>query len=307
MRNQVVAVIGGSGFIGQYVVNQLAKKGALVKVGCRHIQEGLHLVPLGNVGQIKLYPTNVRDETSLRQLLEDCDSVVNLVGILSERGKQTFEAIHIDASKKIAALAKSMGVKQFVHISALAADMQSSSQYARSKARGEEMVQLHFPEAVILRPSLIFGAEDKFFNLFADLATKSPVLPLIGGGHTKFQPVYVGDIAAAVITVLESEMQGGIYELAGPRVYTFKELMTYILSVTQRRCCLVSVPYKVGSAVGFFAQMLPNPLLTPDQVRLLHSDSIATKEYPGLSELGIQPTAVETIVPGYLKRFMRKS
>lgn len=303
MQAQVVTVLGGSGFLGRYIVQHLAKQGALIKVGCRHITEAMHLMPMGNVGQIKLVPTNIRDEASLKELIQDSDIVINLVGILYEKGKQTFEAVHVDGARRLAQLAKEFEVKQFIHMSALAADKESKSSYARSKFKGEAAVRQAFPEATILRPSLVFGAEDNFFNRFAELALKSPALPLIGGGETKFQPVYVGDVAAAVQAIIEQQLQGPTFELGGPTIYTFKELMTLLLQQIQRQRVLIPVPYAFGFALGALAQLLPEPLLTIDQVRLLQGDSITTGELPGLSSLQIQPQALPTILPTYLARF----
>lgn len=303
MQNKVVTVLGGSGFVGRYVVSRLAQHGALIKVGCRNANQAMHLLPMGAVGQIKLIPTNVRDEESLRSIIHGSDVVINLVGILSETGKQTFKGLHEKAAGVIAKIAKEANVGKLIHLSSMGVKSTASSRYAVTKAKAEENIYLSFRQATIIRSSLIYGAEDNFFNKFAKLAMISPFLPLIGDGKTKFQPVYVGDVADAIIEVLRQNFQGQTFELGGQEIYTFKQLMTMIKGVINRDSCLVSIPFVFAYIIGAVCQLLPKPLLTIDQVRLLKVDSVLTYTKPGFQELGIQPKAVEAIIPSYLKRF----
>lgn len=259
---------------------------------------------MGDVGQICTFSADLTDERALAAVIAGADAVVNAVGILYERGKQRFGALHSEGPARVAALARDAGVKRLVHFSALAADPQSSSAYGRSKAAGEAAVRAAFPAATILRPSLIFGPEDNFFNRFAALARFSPALPLIGGGGTKFQPVYVGDVATAVAAVLaRDDAQGRTYDLAGPAIFTLKQLFELMLHVIGRKRLLLPVPFGVASLQALFLEWAPQPLLTRDQVRMLHHD--ATAAAPGFAELGITPTALELILPSYLERFRR--
>lgn len=306
MTSRRITILGASGFVGRYVVRDLAREGAVIAACCRHARDAGFLRPMGDVGQICTFSADLTDERALAAVVAGADTVVNTVGILYERGKQRFGALHSEGPARVAALAKEAGVKRLIHFSALAADPQSSSAYGRSKAAGEAAVRAAFPAATILRPSLIFGPEDDFFNRFAALARFSPVLPLIGGGATKFQPVYVGDVAAAVAAVLaRDDTQGKSYDLAGPAVFTLKQLFELMLHVIGRKRLLLPVPFGLASVKAFFLEWAPRPLLTRDQVRMLRHDTVATSGAPGLAELGIAPTALELVLPSYLERFRR--
>ncbi len=305
MTTRVVTVFGGSGFLGRHVVSALARTGCRLRVAVRHPHTAYFLGPLGRVGQIQIIRADITDEESVRRALAGADAVVNLVGVLYERGRQNFSALHAEGAERVARLARQAQVRRLVHVSALGADVNSLSRYARSKAEGEQRVAAAFPGAVILRPSLVFGPEDAFFNRFAALARLSPCLPLIGGGHTRFQPVYVGDVAAAVTAVLETAPARAVFELGGPGLYTFKELLAFILEVTGRRRVLVPVPFGPAKLMGAVLGLWPKPLLTRDQVLLLMQDNVVTGDGACgvLADLGITPQAVEAIVPAYLVRF----
>jgi NADH dehydrogenase len=306
MTSRRIAVFGASGFIGRYVVRDLARDGAVIAACARHASSAGFLRTMGDVGQISPFSADLRDERALAAVVGGCDAVVNLVGILYERGKQRFDIAHHRGAGQLAAIATAAGVKRFVQVSALSADPNSTSSYARSKAQGEAAVRAAFPGATILRPSLVFGPEDNFFNRFAAMTRISPVLPLIGGGATKFQPVYVGDVAAAVSAALSrDDSEGKTYALAGPATFTMRQLFELILRETGRKRLLMSVPFGVASLEAFFLEFLPKPLLTRDQVKMLRHDSTAAPGTPGLAELGITPTALELILPTYLDRFRR--
>ena len=306
MRNQIITVIGGTGFLGRYVVKRLAKAGYTIRVICRRPDSALHLKTAGDVGQIVLVSGNLAKPESLRGKLDNSYAVINLVGVLFESGKQTFTNLHAQGAEKIALMAKEAGAERFIHISALGIDKNTDSAYARSKAIGERAVQSAFPEATILRPSVIFGPEDNFFNQFAAMASLSPVLPLIGGGKTKFQPVYVDNVAKAVVLCLTQDVQGEIFELGGPRAYSFREILEYIMSVTGKKRMLVNVPFGVASVMGMGSEMLPRPMITRDQVRLLKHDNVVSPNAKTFKQLGISPAAVEVIVPEYLARYNKK-
>jgi NADH dehydrogenase len=304
MTPRRITVLGASGFIGRYVVRDLARDGAVIAACARHASTAGFLRPMGDVGQIAPFSADVSDERALAAVVAGADVVINLVGILYERGKQRFDATHHRGPGKLAAVAKSAGVKRLVHVSALAADAKSNSAYARSKAEGEAAIRAAFPSAIILRPSLVFGPEDDFFNRFAAMARVSPVLPLIGGGATKFQPVYVGDVAAAIAAALSrDDTEGKTYELAGPAVFSMRQLFELMLHIVGRKRLLMSIPFGLASLEAFFLEWAPKPLLTRDQVRLLRHDTVASPGAPGLAELGITPTALELILPTYLDRF----
>jgi len=304
----MVTVFGGSGFLGRHIVRALARRDFRIRVAVRRPDLAGHLQPLGRVGQIHAVQANVRVPGSVEAAVRDASIVVNLTGILFERGKQSFEAVQAQGARNVAAAAAAAGARM-VHVSALGADPESASAYARTKAAGEQAVRELVPEATIFRPSVVFGPEDDFFNRFAALARISPFLPLIGGGHTRFQPVFVGDVAEAVARAVEGKAQPVIYELGGPEVQTFKELMEYTLVTIGRRRLLVPLPFKLASMQAFFLQFLPKPPLTPDQVELLHSDTVVSEsaiaEGRTLAGLGIEPTAMEAIVPSYLWRFRK--
>jgi uncharacterized protein YbjT (DUF2867 family) len=317
--DRLVTVFGGAGFIGRYVVRALAKEGWLVRVAVRRPDLAFHLQPSGGVGQITAVQTNLRYPDSIAAALRNADAAVNLVGILRERGKQSFDAVHHQGARNVAAAVGAAGLGQFIHVSALGADPGSASAYARSKAAGEAAVREILPGAVILRPSVVFGPEDHFFNRFAALARLAPALPLIGGGLTKLQPVYAGDVGAAVAAGLAGKaVPGAIYELGGPEVRSLRDIIAFILAVIERKRALVSLPF--GPARGFAAisellaqltlGLLPEDfVLTPDQVKLLQADNIvsaaAVAERRTLSGLAIAPESYEALVPAYLARYRK--
>jgi uncharacterized protein YbjT (DUF2867 family) len=306
MRNRRTAVLGGSGFIGRYIVQRLAARGDVIPVGCRRAEEAKFLKPLGDVGQIATLNLTIDDEQILPAFLAGNDALVNCVGILRESGSQTFDRVHHTGPARLARLAREAGIERFVHISAIGADPRSSSAYARTKAAGEAAVRDAFPTVTILRPSVVFGAEDQFFNRFAAMATISPILPLIGGGHTRFQPVYVGDVADAVVKCLDDPTAAGrTYELGGPKVYTFRELIELVLGEIRRKRLLVDLPFGLAAIQARLMSILPNPPLTPDQVELLKRDNVVSSGALTFAALGIAPTAVEGVLPSYLDRFRR--
>jgi NADH dehydrogenase len=304
---KLVTVFGGSGFVGRHVVRALAKRGYQVRVACRRPDLAGFLQPLGNVGQIQIVQANLRVRWSVDQAVQDAHHVINLVGILYESGRQRFPAVQEFGARAVAEAARAVGAG-LTHVSALGADLNSESNYARTKALGEAAVLETVPNAVVYRPSILFGPEDQFFNRFANLARYSPVLPLIGGGHTKFQPVYVGDVAEAVARSVDGKVQGGkIYELGGPQVLTFRQCMEEMLQVIDRKRYLVPVPWTLAYLQAAVLGLLPKPLLTKDQVTLLRSDNVvsaeADSELRTFAGLGIHPETVGAILPSYLWRF----
>lgn len=305
-----VTIFGGSGFLGRYVVRQLAQAGHRVRVATRKPHVAHYLQPIGGVGQIQFLKTNITSKAEVADAVAGADLVINLVGLLYQGGGQKFEKVHIDGARNIAAAAAESGVESFVHVSSIGADRASDSHYARTKALGEEAVREAFEDAVILRSSVMFGAEDGFFNRFAFMARFSPVLPLIGGGKTRFQPIFVGDVALAVMSALEDiNARGRVFELGGPQVFTLKEIMELVVETTQRSRLLVPWPFFMASINGFFLGMLPSPLLTVDQVRLLKKDNVVCTNDPEigtLADLGVEePRSAEAIVPTYLYRFRK--
>ncbi len=306
MRSRRTAVLGGAGFIGRYVVQRLAARGDVVPVGGRHAEDAKFLMTAGLVGQIAAVNVTIDDAQVLPAFLAGSNAVVNCVGILAESGRQTFERVHYLGPARLARLAREAGVERLVHISAIGADPRSRSAYARSKAQGEAAVRDAFPTATILRPSIVFGPEDQFFNRFAAMAMISPVLPLIGGGRTRFQPVYVGDVADAVLKCLEEPAAAGrTYELGGPKIYNFRELVELLLSEIRRKRLLIDLPFGAAEFQARMMSVLPSPPLTRDQVELLRSDNVVSSGALTLATLGITPTAVEAILPTYLDRFRR--
>ncbi|ESZ59367.1 complex I NDUFA9 subunit family protein [Mesorhizobium sp. L103C131B0] len=304
---KLVVVFGGSGFVGRHIVRALAKRGYRIRVAVRRPDLAGHLQPLGNVGQIQPVQANVRVRWSVDRAVQAADHVINLVAIPHESGRQKFNTVHEFGARAVAEAARSVGAG-LTHISALGADLNAESDYARTKALGEKAVLETIPDAVIFRPSINFGPEDSFFNRFADMARYSPVLPLIGGGQTKFQPVYVGDVAEAVARSVEGKIKGGqIYELGGPQVLTFKQCMEELLTVIERKRLLVPVPWWMANLQASILGLLPNPLLTKDQVLLLRQPNIvseeANKANRNLAGLDIQPQSIGTILPSYLWRF----
>ena len=303
-HHRVVTIFGGTGFIGRHLVGRLAKRGWRVRVATRSPRDALFLKPSGAVGQIAPIYTNLADDGSVAAALNNADIAIYLPGILYESGSSTFQAVHTDAPARVARLAAEGGVRQMVHMSALGASADSEAAYARTKAAGEVAVKDAFPTASIVRPSIVFGPDDNFFNQFADMARMAPFLPLIGGGATKFQPVYVGDVADAMMACLDrADAAGQTYELGGPQVYSFKELLQIVLSETRRRRILLPLPWSIADFQARILQMLPKPPLTRDQVTMLKSDNVLTGDLPTLESLGLTPTAVEIIVPTYLWRY----
>ncbi len=305
----LVTVYGGSGFLGRHVVRALAKRHYRIRVAVRRPELAGFLQPLGRVGQIHAVQTNVRHAPSVELAARDAHVLINLVGILFERGRQRFDAVHTYGAEQVALAANAHGARM-VHVSAIGADANSPSGYARSKASAEQLVLAAQPSTAIMRPSILFGPEDDFFNRFAALARMSPALPLIGGGLTRFQPVFVGDVAAAIADAVDGKTRPGtIYELGGPDTRTFRELMQFVLATTERKRLLVSLPFFAARLQAMFLQYLPKPLLTPDQVDLLRSDNVvsdaAKSEARTLQGLGIDPEPIEAVVPSYLWRFRK--
>ena len=306
----LVTVFGGSGFLGRHVVRALANAGYRVRVAVRRPELAGFLQPLGWVGQIHAVQANVRHPSSVEAAARDADVVINLVGILFERARQKFDAVQSSGAETVALAAAAVGARM-IHVSAMGADERAASQYARSKALGEKRVLSAAPSAIILRPSVLFGPEDDFFNKFAAIARFSPFLPLVCGGHTRFQPVFAGDVASAIVAAIEDRAgEGQVYELGGPEVCSFKELMQFMLTTIERRRLLIPIPFAVAKFQAGFLQLLPKPLLTPDQVELLRGDIVvseeAKREGRTLEALGIEPLPMAAIVPSYLWRF-RKS
>jgi NADH dehydrogenase len=306
MRTHQIAVLGGSGFIGRYVVKRLAGRGEVLAVGSRHAADATFLKLKGEVGQVGLMNIAVDDETRLPAFLAGKDALINCVGILHECGEQSFDRVHHSAPARLARLAREAGVARLIHISAIGADPRSSSAYGRSKAAGEQAVRDAFPTATILRPSIVFGPEDEFFNRFAAMAMLLPALPLIGGGETRFQPIYVGDVAEAVVRALDDPAAAGrTYELGGPKIYTFRALMELMLVEMRRRRWLVNLPFPLAAIQARLLSILPNPPLTVDQVEMLRRDNVVSSGALTLGTLGIEPAAVEAILPTYLDRFRK--
>lgn len=306
---ELVTVFGGSGFVGSQVVRALARQGLRVRVAVRqpHLAGDLRLC--GDVGQIQITQANVRNRPSVERALVGADAAVNLVSVLYEHGRQKFQSLNVMGAKTVAEAARAAGVSRLVQMSALGADANSGSKYARTKAEGEAAARAAFPGAVIVRPSIVFGPEDDFFNRFAGMAAMAPVLPLIGGGKTRLQPVYVGDVAKAVARAAsDPDLAGKTFELGGPNVYTFRELMELVLEQTERRRALVPLPFALAGMIGSVCQLgagLVPPPVTADQVELLKADNVVSGQAPGLADLGIAPVAVEAIVPTYLYRFRK--
>lgn len=308
--SKLVTIIGGSGFVGRYVARRMAKAGWRVRVAVRRPNEALFVKPYGVVGQVEPVACNIRDDASLRAVIRSADAVVNCVGVLNGVGKNTFDAVQAEGAGRVARIAAEMGVERLVHISAIGADAQSDSDYARTKGEGEAAVLAAFPSAVILRPSIIFGTEDQFFNRFAAMTRMGPILPVVGG-NTRFQPVYVDDVAQAAVAGVTGEAAPGIYELGGPEVDTFRGLMGRMLKVIQRRRAVINMPFVVAKAIGFGFDMvqavtlglIENKMITRDQVRNLARDNVVSPTARGFAELGITPTAMEAVLPEYLWRY----
>lgn len=310
MSDGMITVFGGSGFIGRYLVKRLAATGRPIRVAVRDPEGGLFLKPMGAVGQIDLVRANIRNDASVARAVAGATQVVNLVGVLAEGGKQTFTAVHAEAAGRVARAAATAGAAQVVHVSAIGASTDAGSAYARSKADGEGRVRAAFPSATIVRPSVVFGSEDDFLNRFGALARMSPVLPVFGGGAgTRFQPVYVGDVAEALFRIVqEPERAKPLYELAGPEVLSLRQVLELVRRETRRRRAIVALPYGIGSAMAAFSwlPLIPKPMrITHDQLRSLRTDNVASPGMPGLADLGIAPTPIATIAPSVLARFGR--
>jgi NADH dehydrogenase len=309
-RNEtLVTVFGGSGFLGRHVVRALAQRQYRIRVAVRRPDLCGHLRPMGKVGQIHAVQANLRHPQSVTAAVRDADAVINLVGILFERGAQRFDAVQTEGAEAVALAATSANA-HMVHVSAIGADENSTSDYARSKAEGERRVLSAAPAAIIFRPAILFGPEDDFFNRFAALARMAPALPLPGGGHVRYQPVFAGDVGEAIAKAVDGDAKPAtIYELGGPQVQTFKDLMQAVLAITQRRRLLVPVPFAAMKLQAAVLQFLPKPPLTPDQVELLKHDNVVSAEaqYDGrtLEGLGMVPESIDAIVPSYLWRFRK--
>ena len=303
-NQKIIAIFGAGGFLGKHLMRQLTKLDYRVKVATRNPYLKGYLKPLGNPGQIELFKTNIFNPEDIKQVLKNCDLAINLVGILYETRKQKFNQVHVKFPYLLSNLCNEIGVKNLVHISALGVREGHVSKYMQSKLEGEKNIQKVFKPSVILRPSLVFGPEDKFFNAFASIAQFSPALPLIGGGKTKFSPIYVGDVAKAIVKTLKLEnSKPKIYELGGPKNYSFKELMEILLEEIKKKRFLIPIPFSVAKLQSYFLQMMPNPLLTSDQVDMLKYNNIVSGEYPTLEDLGIRGKTIQSILPKYIYRF----
>ncbi len=307
---KLITLIGGSGFIGRHAARALAKRGYRIRVACRRPDLAGHMQTLGNPGQIMPVQANVRYPASLAAACDGAHAVINLTGVLYSAGAQSFDAVHVFGAEATAKAAKAAKVRVFIHLSAIGASATSASAYATSKAEGETRARASFPGAIIIRPSIVFGPEDKFFNRFAALSRLSPVLPLIGGGETKFAPVFVGDVAEAIARLVDrGESDGKTYEFGGPEELSFKQLMQFTLKTIGRKRLLVPVPWGVAKLQGMILGLLPKPLLTADQVELLKTGNVvseqAKRERRTLEGLGVAPSGIEAIVPSYLYRYRR--
>lgn len=305
----LVTVFGGTGFIGRQVVRALAKKGLRVRAAARQPGRGYRLRMLGDVGQVEVVQANIRDKASIARAVEGAEAVVNLVGIMRESGRQRFLAIHGMGARNVAEAAVAAGARRLVQVSAIGAHAESGAKYARSKAEGEAAVREVFPTATVIRPSIVFGPEDDFFNRFGLVAALSPALPLIGGGHTKFQPIYVGDLAAAIAQAASSDaFAGQTVELGGPTVYDFKQLMQFVCAETGRKRILAPLPFPLAGLVGMagdLAGLVIAPPITSDQVELLRGDNVVSEGATGIEAFGITPKSIEAVVPAYLYRYRK--
>lgn len=307
--SQLVTIFGGSGFIGRYIARRMAKEGWRVRVAVRNVNEAMFVRPYGVVGQVEPVFCNIRDDASVQAVTEGADAVVNCVGVLDEVGKNTFSAVQAEGAARVARIAAANGVARMVHISAIGADADAASAYSKTKAAGEAGILEHMPDAMILRPSIVFGPEDQFFNRFAGMSRLGPILPVIGA-DTRFQPVYVDDIAAAAVKGVSGEAEGGVYELGGPDVHTFRELMELMLGIIRRRRLIVNTPFWMARVMAFgfgvvrslSLGLIKGPV-TKDQVINLAIDNVVSDDARGFDALGIHPTAMEAVLPDYLWRF----
>ncbi|MCA0929607.1 complex I NDUFA9 subunit family protein [Ruegeria profundi] len=308
--SKLVTIYGGSGFVGRYIARRMANEGWRVRVAVRRPNEAMFVKPYGVVGQVEPVLCNIRDDASVAAVMHGADAVVNCVGVLNELGKNAFDAVQADGAARIARVAADQGVERMVHISAIGADAGSNSAYARSKADGEAGVLAHMPNAVILRPSIIFGTEDQFFNRFAGMARMGPLLPLVGA-ETRFQPVYVDDVAKAAVMGVLGQAEGGVYELGGPEVKTFRALMQQMLDVINRRRVIVGIPFWtawiMANVLDFLKfvtfQLFSNPILTRDQLKNLRRDNVVADGVKSFADLGIAPATLESVLPDYLWKF----
>lgn len=305
-KNALITVFGGTGFLGRHIVKRLAKAGYRLRIATRRPNEALFLKTNGTPGQIEIVQANIRDDASTKAALSGADGVVNAVGILFESGKQKFHALQAEGAARIGEAAKAEGIEAMVHISAIGADANSASLYAQSKAAGEAAITAALPQSHILRPSIVVGPEDDFFNRFAAMAMIAPALPLIGGGVTQYQPVSVFDVAAAVEACFAGA-DAGIYELGGPDRLSFKQLMEMLLAETGRDRLLVPMPFAAARVIATFAQFMPKPLLTPDQLILLKSDNVVADGARGFDEFGLTPEPIAGLLPSYLARYRPSS
>ena len=306
----LITVFGGSGFVGSQVVQDLARRGWRIRVAVRRPDRAWKLQTSGHVGQIQAVRCDATDPDQVVAALQGADAAINLIGVLYEAGKRSFQALHVDAARNIAVACAAVRIERLVHVSALGANPESDSKYACTKAAGEMAVREFKPDAVIIRPSIVFGAGDSFLNRFAAMATMSPALPLIGGGRTRFQPIYVGDVAEAIVRAVERpDAAGRTFELGGPEIMTFEEVLKLVLRETRRRDGLIPLPFFAARAIGSLAQVSSvvgiAPVLTHDQVVLLEADNVVSDGAEGLTELGIEPTGIEAIAPSYLWRYRR--
>ena len=303
-NQKIIAIFGAGGFVGKHLMRQLTKLDYRIKVATRNPYLKGYLKPLGNPGQIELFKTNIFNPKDIKIVLKDCDFAINLVGILNETRKQKFEQIHSQFPHLLSKLCNEIGIKNLIHLSALGVKEKHKSKYMQSKLLGEKNIQENFKPSVILRPSVIFGPEDKFFNTFASLAQFFPALPLVGGGKTKFAPIYVGDVAKAIVKTLEqNNSEPKIYEIGGPENYSFKELMEILLVEIKKKRFLISIPFGLAKFNSYFLQIMPNPLLTPDQVELLKYNNIISGDYPTLKDLDIKGQTIQSILSKYIYRF----
>ncbi len=303
-NQKIIAIFGAGGFLGKHLMRELTKLDYRVKVATRNPYLKGYLKPLGSPGQIELFKTNIFDQESVKQVLKNCDLAINLVGIVYETRKQKFNQIHSQFPHLLSNLCNELGTKNLIHVSALGVRERHTSQYMQSKLQGEKNIKDNFKPSVILRPSVVFGPEDKFFNTFASIAQFSPVIPLIGGGKTKFVPIYVGDVAKAVVKTLDlNNSEPEIYELGGPKNYSFKELMEILLIEIKKKRFLIPISFGMAKFQSYFLQMMSNPLLTPDQVEMLKHNNIVSGDYPTLKDLGVSGTPIHNILPKYIYRF----
>ena len=304
--SKTVTIFGGSGFIGRYVVEDLCKKDYKVRVITRDCVAAEHLKTAGFPGQVSLeYGDLLKDET-VKDKFENSYAVINLVGILFEKGRQKFDELHAKAADRLAKHAKAAGVQRFIQVSASGVDRSLKSEYARTKSLAEKSIWAAFPKATVIRPSVVFGAQDNFLNQFAKMSVVSPFLPLIGGGKTKFQPVFVADLAQAIVNALGmDETKGKVYEVGGPEVYSFREILEFILEQTGRKSTLVNIPFGPAKMIGAFASLLPKPPLTADQVNLLQNDNVVYTNSLKITDLGVKPASMKDVAPGYLSIYRR--